>query len=119
MLSSKVTQFISLEEWPLALARQVWPLFSIASVMASKNEADTSHVGTSSTSAARRKSQPSSTVCAIPELFENLALLEVGRVGEFQSDSLYNLKKLCDVEQVEYEDIWTIAIQTSSLKWKN
>lgn len=54
--------------------------------------------------AATRRSQPSSTVCAIPELFESLALLAPGKVDNYVRDdsSAYNLKELCDREGVPY-----------------
>lgn len=72
--------------------------------MSAKGQPDSSTVEPTPTSAARRKSQPSSTVCAIPELFGNLSLLAVGAVDDYKcDDSAYNLKELCDMESVQYE----------------
>lgn len=54
-------------------------------------------------SAAKRKSQPTSTVCAIVELFQNLALCDVGEVDEFEAGPVtYNLQQLCDLQSVTY-----------------
>lgn len=53
--------------------------------------------------AANRKSQPSSTVCAVVDLFSELNLLGIGSVESYSSgEEAYNLKSLCDMEGVTY-----------------
>lgn len=73
-------------------------------------EADSCTVSTapvprSKTNAAVRKSQPTSTVCAVCDLFNELTFLAIGSIENHQFDcSTYNLKELCEAEFVTYDE---------------
>lgn len=58
----------------------------------------------SKTFAATRRSQHTSTVCAISQLFGELTRLDVGDIEEYETpSSAYNLQQLCDMESVTYD----------------
>ncbi len=73
-------------------------------------EADSCTVSTApvprlKTNAAVRKSQPTSTVFAVCDLFNELTFLAIGNIEDHKFDcSTYNLKELCEAQSLTYDE---------------